>query len=92
LQAHALEHPFHHCRRLCSSAAAGEGQHPPPLFLSLLVRQGLTELVLQQDDDHEPSLSQFEGRRSAARSAAVVGLLRRLISFAFKLAQLLYAW
>jgi hypothetical protein len=73
-------------------AAAGDGQHPPPLFLSLLVRQGLTELVLQQVDEPEPSLSQFEGRRSAARSAAVVGLLRRLISFALKHAQLLYAW
>jgi hypothetical protein len=80
-------------------AAASVRPPPPvkdntlrPFFLSLLVRQGLTELVLQQDDDHEPSLSQFEGRRSAARSAVVVGLLRRLISFAFKLAQLLYAW
>jgi hypothetical protein len=47
---------------------------------------------MQQVDDPEPSLSQFEGRRSSARSAAVVGLLRRLIFFAFKLAQLLYAW
>jgi hypothetical protein len=46
---------------------------------------------MQQVDDPESSLSQFEGRRSAARSAAVVGFLHRLISFAFKLAQLLYA-
>jgi hypothetical protein len=79
-------------RRRCVITAACEGEHPLPLFLSLLVHQGLTELVLQQVDDPEPSLSQFEGRRSAARSAVVVGLLRRLISFAFKLVQLLYTW
>jgi hypothetical protein len=47
---------------------------------------------MQQVDDPEPSLSQFEGHWSATRSAAVIDFLHRLISFAFKLAQLLYAW
>jgi hypothetical protein len=47
---------------------------------------------MQHVDDPDPSLSQFKGRWCSARSAVDVGFLHRLISFAFKLAQLLYAW
>jgi hypothetical protein len=58
-------------RRRRVIAAAGEGQTPPPFFLSLLVRQGLTELVPPQLVDPEPSRSQIEDRQSATRPATV---------------------
>jgi hypothetical protein len=48
LQVHTLEHPDSPLSPPLFFAAAGEGQTPPPLFLSPLVRRGLTELVLPQ--------------------------------------------